>query len=63
MNKIGALISLRPDTDVAAEFARAREIGCECCQITVWDMSLYNDDVVSEVKRACADFNFTVTAV
>lgn len=31
--------------------------------ILVWDMSLYNQDTVNEIKRACKDFNFEVDAI
>lgn len=63
MNKIGALISLRPDTDVAAEFARAKEIGCECCQITVWDMSLYNDDMAHGLADAAKEYGVEISTL
>lgn len=32
-------------------------------QLCIWDMNDYNDSVVEELKRACKDFNFTITAV
>lgn len=63
MNKIGALISLRPDTDVFAEFKLAKEIGCECCQITVWDMSLYSDDKARELKEAANEYGIEISTL
>lgn len=39
------------------------DLGFKSGQVTVWDMELYNDNTVAEVKRACADFDFRITAV
>ena len=52
MNKIGALLPVRPETDIDLEFKKMRDIGCECCQITVWDMSLYTDENAEALKTA-----------
>ena len=52
MNKIGALITLEADTDIAAKLREVKEIGCECCQITVWDMSLYTDEMAAAIVQA-----------
>lgn len=59
--KVGILIVLTKDPYACIE--KASKQGFDNGQISVWDMSLYNDEVVSELKRACADFNFTITAV
>ncbi len=63
MNKIGALIVLRPETDVAAEFKRVRELGCECCQISVFDMSLYTDEMAEKLSRAAAENEIEISTL
>ncbi len=59
--KIGILVELKGD--VYECIAHAAKQGFTNGQISVWDMSLYNEHTVSELKRACADFNFEITAV
>lgn len=59
--KIGILVQLKGD--VYDCIAQAAKQGFDNGQLAVWDMSLYNDHTVAEVKRACADFGFTPTAV
>lgn len=63
MNKIGALISLRQDTDIDAEFKLAKEIGCECCQLTVWDMSLYCDEKARELVEASKKYGVEMSTL
>ncbi len=53
-NKIGVLINLRKDTDLAFKFREAKELGFESCQLCVWDMSLYTDEVAQKVNAALA---------
>lgn len=52
MNKIGVLFCLRPDTDVFSEMKKISDMGCECCQITVWDMSVYTDEMAKKICEA-----------
>ena len=63
MNKIGVLIGLRPETDVAAEFKKAKELGCECCQITVWDMSLYTEEKAAELLAASKAYDIEISTL
>ena len=63
MNKIGVLIVLRPDTDVAAEFRKAKEIGCECCQVTVWDTSLYTDNMANALSSAAEEYGIEISTL
>lgn len=61
--KIGILIALRQKEEVYNNIKTAVEQGFDNGQISVWDMSLYCDEVIEQVKQACKDFSFTVTAV
>ncbi len=63
MNKIGVLIVLRQDTDVFAEFKKAKEIGCECCQISVWDMALYTDEKAKEISEAAKEYGIEISTL
>ncbi len=59
--KIGILVELKGD--VYNCIADAAKQGFSNGQLAVWDMSLYNEHTIAEVKRACNDFSFTPTAV
>lgn len=63
MNKIGVLIGLRADTDISLEMKKAKELGCECCQLTVWDMSLYTDEKAAEVVNAAKENDIEVSTL
>lgn len=52
MNKIGVLISLREGTDMMAEMKKVRDMGCDCCQITVWNTAFYTDEKAREITEA-----------
>ena len=63
MNKIGALLPVRPETDIDLEFKKMRDIGCECCQITVWDMSLYTDENAEALKQASKEYGVEISTL
>ena len=63
MRKIGVMIVLRPTTDIDAEFKRAADAGLNCCQLSVWDPTLYNPDKAREIKAASAKHGIEVTAL
>ena len=63
MNKIGVVISLRPETNIAAEMQKIKEIGGSCCQITVWDMSLYTDEKAAEIRAAAEQTGVEVSTL
>ncbi len=63
MRKLGVLIALRADTDVDAEFQKARELGCECCQLTVWDMTLYTDENAASIRRAAVKHGLEISTL
>ena len=41
----------------------AEDLGFKSGQLSIWDMSLYTEESGEQIKRACRDFDFTVTAV
>lgn len=59
--KVGLFFNLKADA-----YACIREVseqGFNNGQLGVWDMELYTDEIAEEVKRACRELNFTITAV
>lgn len=63
MNKVGVLIQLRKSTDIFDEMKKIRDLGCDCCQITVWDMSLYTDENVEKIKKASEEYGVEVSTL
>ena len=63
MNKLGVFISLHKDTDIAAEMKKAADIGCECCQLGVWNMSLYTDEKAAEIVAAAKEYGIEISTL
>ncbi len=63
MNKIGVLIVMRNDTDIFDEMKKVRDIGCECCQITIWDTSLFTDGVAEKIIEAKEKYGIEISTL
>jgi sugar phosphate isomerase/epimerase len=63
MNKIGVVIVLRKDTDIGAEIKKAKDLGCECCQINVWDTSLYTDETAKKITEAAEEYGIELSTL
>ena len=63
MNKIGALITLGEGRDIFAEMRRLRDIGCECCQINVWDMNVYTDEYAEKILAAAKEYDVELSTL
>ena len=63
MNKIGALIHLKEDTDIREKMQKLCEIGCECCQITVWDTALYTEENAEKILKASEETGIEVSTL
>ncbi len=63
MNKIGALITLTEKTDIDAELKKAKDIGCECCQLTVWNTSLYTDEWAERIRAAVKQYDVEISTL
>ncbi len=61
--KIGKLISSIANASYYEKIKKASSQGFDNGQIAVWDMDYYTDANAEELKRACRDFNFTITAL
>ena len=63
MNKIGALISFRSGVDIVAKFKEAADMGCECCQVTVWEPALYTDENARLLKSAAEKYGVEISTL
>ncbi|MBQ9805212.1 MAG: TIM barrel protein [Clostridia bacterium] len=63
MNKLGVLIVLTEDTDISVEMKKARDIGCECCQLSVWHPALYTDQKAEEIILASKETGIEVSTL
>lgn len=63
MNKLGVLIVLKKETDIFIEMKKARDIGCECCQLSVWDPTLYTDARAEEIVRAAKENDIEISTL
>ncbi len=64
MKKLGACVIWRDNTlDFEEKFAELKEIGLDCCQITVWDPTLYTDENAKKINDASAKVGFEVTCL
>ncbi len=61
MIKVGIQIAAKDN--IYEQIAHASELGFDNAQIVVWNMNYYNEEYANEIKRACGDFNFTITSV
>ena len=63
MNKIGALIAIKADTDISAEMKKLRDIGCECCQINIWDPTIYTDENAEKIVAAAKEYDIEISTL
>lgn len=54
MNNIGVLITFHRGTDVMAEMKKVMDMGCNCCQLVIWDTSLYTEENAEIILQASA---------
>jgi sugar phosphate isomerase/epimerase len=54
MNQIGVLITFHRGVDVLAEMQKVRDMGCRCCQLVIWDTSLYTEENAAMILEAYA---------
>ncbi|MBE6600354.1 MAG: sugar phosphate isomerase/epimerase [Ruminococcaceae bacterium] len=63
MNKLGVMIRLYPDTDIFTEMKKVHDIGCNCCQLAVWDMELYSDEKAAEFTAASKEYDVEISTL
>ena len=50
--KIGVMIPVREDTNILREFQKAKDMGMETCQISMWKMHKYTEQTAAEILDA-----------
>lgn len=61
--KIGVLISAKPGKDMLEEFKKVRDLNLQSCQISFWDMDMYNDATAEEINRARAETGIEISTL
>lgn len=59
--RVGILIPMRED--ICERIAWAAGLGFHSAQLSVWNVALYTEEMAEKIEKACAEFDFTVTAV
>ena len=54
MNQIGVLITMHRGTDVLFEMQKVSDMGCRCCQLVIWDTTLFTEENAKTILDACA---------
>lgn len=52
MMNLGVLFQLKKDVDVLAKFEEIKAMELQSCQITVWDMDLYTEEMAAKIVEA-----------
>ena len=52
MMNLGVLFQLKKDVDVLAKFEEIKAMDLQSCQITVWDMDLYTEEMAAKIVEA-----------
>ena len=63
MEKIGVLMTLRPQTDVFFEMQKIADLGATCCQITAWDTACYTEQKAEEILCAAEKCGIEVSTL
>ena len=63
MNKLGVIMKIGADCDIAQEMKKAKDIGCECCQLNVWDTSMYTDACAKKILAASKKYELEISTV
>ena len=63
MSKIGVVINIKKDTNILEKMKEVKSYGFECCQLVVWDMSMYTDGVADEINTAVAETGVEVSTL
>ena len=59
--KIGVIVSFSKNTDILAKFKEIKELGLQTCQVNIWDMSLYTDEVADAMVNASKETGIEIS--
>ena len=63
MHKLGVLIGVSGTTNVSEKMKRAKEIGCECCQICIWNPADYTEEKAEEILAAAKESGLEISTL
>ena len=63
MKKIGAVVNLHKNCCVAERLNTLRANGFACCQLVIWDTSLYTDEMAEAIRAAVAESGIEVSTL
>ena len=62
-NTIGVIIGYKKDTDLLEKFKQATELGLSCCQLTMWDVTMFCDEYKNKIEEASKATGMKVSAI
>ena len=63
MNKIGVLIVFRDGTDIFSEMKKVKDMGCECCQVNIWNTAHYTDENAQALAKAAKEHGVEISTL
>lgn len=63
MSKLGVTINVKKETDLLAKMREVKQHGFECCQLVIWDPSLYTDELAKQINQAVKETGIEVSTL
>lgn len=63
MSKLGVVINMKKEKDIFEEMNKVKSMGFECCQITIWDCTLFSDEMAEQIKDASKQTGIEVSTL
>jgi sugar phosphate isomerase/epimerase len=63
MNQIGVLVTMHRGTDILHEMQKVRDMGCNCCQLVIWDTTLYTEENAKIILDASASTGVEISTL
>lgn len=61
--QIGAMIRVRPDTDIKEEFRKVKNMELQSCQLSIWNPELYTDAFAAEINGAVEETGVQISTL
>ena len=63
MNEIGVFIQYKADGSLGEKLRHAKNIGASCCQLAVWDTTLYTEENARIINESVERHGFHISAL
>lgn len=63
MNKLGVTISYKKDVDLMEKLQQAKNLGFTCCQLTMWDPTMFCEQYKNDILEASEATGVSVSAI